>query len=80
VARPGLATSLLKYALLERLMDLFIRGAMRALALIDAIRDKHASKIGFRLPGTRRLRAGSSLPNRWDRPRPECIVETKFRA
>jgi hypothetical protein len=61
-------------------MDLFIRGAMRVLALVDAIRDKRASKIGFRLPVTRRPRAGSSLPNRWDRPRPEHFVDTRFRA
>jgi hypothetical protein len=61
-------------------MDLFIRGAMRVLALIDAIRDKRASKIGFRLSVARRPRAGSSLPNRWDRHRPEPFVDTRFRA
>lgn len=61
-------------------MDLFIRGAMRALALIDAIRDKRASKIGFRLPVPRRIRAGSSLPNRWDRHRPDDFAVTRFRA
>lgn len=61
-------------------MDLFIRGAMRALALIDAIRDKRASKIGFRLPAARRRRAGSSLPNRWDRHRPDHSVVTRFLA
>jgi len=61
-------------------MDLFFRGAMRALALIDAIRDKRTSKIGFRLPVSRRPRAGSSLPNRWDRPRSDTFVDTRFRA
>jgi hypothetical protein len=62
------------------IMDFHIRGALRALALIDAIRDKSASKIGFRLPPGRRPRAGSSLPNRWDRHRPETFVDTRFSA
>lgn len=61
-------------------MDILIRSAMRTLALIDAIRDKRVSKIGFRLAVVRRARAGSSLPNRWDRPRPDSFVVTKFRA
>ena len=58
-------------------MDIFVRGAMRVLALIDAIRDKRALKIGFRLSMARRPRAGSSLPNRGDRHRPEPFVDTR---
>jgi hypothetical protein len=77
---PEQATPSARETIGEKSMDLFIRGAMRALALIDSIRDKRASKIGFRLPTARRPRAGSSLPNRWDRQRREYLVDSKFLA